>query len=157
MNHIRTAEDLVVTFRERDQKHVILPPGMRFPVALEHYLTWIEPSGVRVYLVFQLPDWKQAVGVVFRRDQQGSSTSPPGLCEWCLSTGPSDQVGLLTATVDSKRRVGLNLCLDLSCLLKLEMVSTLSGIQLPKLTTRLYQQMDRFCREVLGIDGRHAH
>src|SRR4051812_48757300 len=104
---IGSADELLEVFRPRDRKNVFIPRTMRFPLTLGGYLTWTEPSGVRIYLVFRKPEWKSPVGVAFRRDQRGGLGSPPGVCDWCISTGPSDQIGLLTATVNPKKRVGV--------------------------------------------------
>lgn len=146
--------ELIGAFRSRDRKHVLIPRSMRFPIGIDHLLAWTEPSGVRIFLVCKNREWRAPVGIAFRRDQQGVAVSPPGMCEWCLSTGPSDQIGLLTATVDSKTRVGVNLCLDLGCIQKLETLSSTSGVRLEKLTARLHERMDRFVREAVLIEPR---
>lgn len=151
VEQIHSPEELIRAFRPRDQKHVFIPKTMQFPLSLKHYVAWTEPSGVRIFLVFKRPGWKKAVGVAFRRDQQGSAMSPTGVCDWCIAHGSADQVGLLTATVNSKKRAGVNLCLDLSCIQKLETAAHLSGQELNKLAERLYERMIRFCEEVLEI------
>jgi hypothetical protein len=149
-----TREELLNAFRTKEQKNVIIPTSMKFPISLGHYLVWQEPSGVRLYLVFKKPEWKSAVGISFRRDQTGSTTSPPGICDWCIHIGPSDEVGLLTATVNSKVRVGINLCLDLSCIDKLEINARLAGKSFDKMVEKLKNNMSRFCKEALGIEGK---
>lgn len=148
---IRSEDELVNAFRPRDRKHVEIPRYMRFPVAIEHYLAWTEPSGVRIFLLFRKPGTETPIGVAFRRDQQGSAFSPKGVCDWCLHQGPSDEVGLLTATVNSKRRVGVYLCLDLSCLEKLQSVAELTGQDFNALAKRLQARMARFCDEGLTL------
>ncbi len=148
---LQSENELLKTFRPRDQKHVIIPWTMKFPLQLGHYLAWTESSGVRIYLVFKRPEWASPRGIAFRRDQQGSATSPAGVCDWCIAQGPSDQIGLLTATVNSKTRVGVNLCLDLSCASKLENIAQLTGQDVGKMLDKLTGKMARFCEEALRI------
>jgi len=151
---IQTPEELIRSFRQRDQKHVQIPKSMPFPLELGNYLAWNEPSGVRVYLVFKKPEWPRPVGVVFRRDQPGGSASPACMCEWCHATGPADEVGLLTVTVNAHRRVGLNLCLNLDCVDKLETSAQLMGQDASKSVEKHRERMAHFCRQVLGLVGR---
>jgi hypothetical protein len=148
---ISSLNGLLESFRPSERQSVVVPYTMRFPLTIDPYLTWGEPSGVRVYLVYFSPRKKGPLGVIFRRDQQGSAGSPPGMCEWCLSTGSSDQIGLLTAESGPNRRVGVNLCLDLGCIVKLEVVSNVSGIDLDRLRSMLLQKIDRFFREALDL------
>lgn len=149
-----TEDELLKSFRPRDRKHVEPPKWMKFPCPLGHYLAWTEPSGVRIFLVFMHPVRKSPIGIAFRRDQQGSLGSAAGVCDWCHDHGPSDRIGLLTATVDSKKRVGVSLCLDLSCVQKLESIANVTGQDLGKMTERLKQRMVRFAEEALemGLD-----
>lgn len=149
---IHSEEDLIEVFRPRDRKHVFLPQNLHFPILIRSYMTWTEPSGVRVYLVFKKPEWNHALGIAFRRDQQGSLPSPTGMCDWCLDYGPSDKIGLLTATVTHKKRIGVNLCLDLSCIRKLETTANLTGQDFDKLVTKLLDKMERFYNDGLQVD-----
>jgi hypothetical protein len=74
------------------------------------------------------------------------------MCDWCLSTGTSDQIGLLTASVDARRRVGVNLCLDLGCMRKLEGFAEASGMKLEGVSARFFERMERFFRLALEIE-----
>ena len=148
---IQSEEDLLQTFRPRDRKHVEVPKTMRFPLSLGYYHAWSEPSGVRVYLVLKKPEWKAPIGVSFKRTQQGSSSSLSRMCDWCHSCAPSDQIALLTATVDSRRRVGAILCLDFGCIYKLDMVSRISGMNFEPMARKLQERMAVFCEKALQI------
>jgi hypothetical protein len=140
---IQTEKELISTFRPRDRKWVEPPKGMRFPLTVEHYHSWSDPTGVHGFMVLQKPGWKSAAGLVFERSN-GSAHSPARMCEWCHSTGPSDQIGMLTVRVSSKRIIGIILCLDLSCQEKLETVASLTGQKADKLTAGMLERMGRF-------------
>jgi FBP C-terminal treble-clef zinc-finger len=152
MFRIENEKELLSAFRSRDRKHVELPRGTRLPLFVRDYLAWVDPYGVRVFLVFTAPGSKRLTGIAFRRDQQGDPTHAPHMCDWCLSPGTSDQIGLLTTDVDSKRRVGINLCLDLRCREKLEMAMNLAGRSVLDETQRMLERMTRFATEALGMD-----
>jgi hypothetical protein len=152
---INSEAELRDTFRRRDEGHVDLPPQMTFPVSFRHYVAWHEPSGVRQFLVLQRPQWARPIGIVFRRYQtpgpgSGSGTGT-GMCEWCHAHGASDEIGLLSADVDSKRRVGVNLCLDLSCQEKLESLPGIPPTKIKELTEKLMRRMTRFVTDALEI------
>jgi hypothetical protein len=154
MFRIETEKDLLNAFRSRDRKHVELPKGTRFPLFVRDYLAWVDPYGVRVFLVFTAPDSQRPTGIAFRRDQQGDKNTVPHVCDWCRSHGTSDQVGLLTTDVDSKRRVGIGLCLDLRCSERLETTANLAGRNVIDETKRLIERMARFAHEALGMELR---
>ena len=119
MFRIASEKELLESFRPLEREEVILSEPLRFPLFVKDYLTWIEPAGNRVYLVFNDRNSGPPLGIVFRRDQSTGGTVGR-MCEWCHSVGASDSVSLLTATVSSKRRVGIQLCRDLSCKEKME-------------------------------------
>ena len=152
-NHdlIESKTALLDAFRPRDRKNVIVSPSMKFPLSIGHYLTWSEPSGVRVYLVFKKPSWKYPIGVAFRRDQGGAVSMLPRMCDWCHSTGASDEVSLLTASVDSKTRIGAILCMDLGCLAKMESIASISHKDPKKLIADHQSRMVEFCSAGLGL------
>ncbi|PTL78977.1 FBP domain-containing protein [Vitiosangium sp. GDMCC 1.1324] len=152
MFRIETEKEFLSAFRSRDRKHVELPKGTCFPLFVRDYLSWVDPYGVRVFLVFTAPGSKRPTGIAFRRDQQGDKILTPRVCDWCRSPGTSDQVGLLTTDVDSKRRVGVNLCLDLRCNEKLEAAANMTGRSVLDDTQRLIERMARFANEALGIE-----
>src|SRR3954468_3575933 len=114
MIRIASENGLRESFRVMDRDQVILPEQLRFPLEIEDYLAWVEPSGARVYLLFDDRKRKLPLGIVFRRDQSAGGGSPR-MCEWCHSIRSGDQVSLLTATANSQRRIGIQLCRDLSC------------------------------------------
>lgn len=151
MFRIETEKELLSAFRSRDRKHVELPKGTRLPLFVRDYFAWVDPYGVRVFLVFAAPGSKSLVGIAFRRDQQGDKSLPARVCDWCFSSGSADQIGLLTTDVDSKRRVGVNLCLDLRCREKVESAMNLAGRSVLDETQKILEKMARFASEALGL------
>ncbi len=152
MFRIETEKELLNAFRSRDRKHVELPKGTRLPLFVRDYLAWVDPYGVRVFLVFTAPGSKRPTGIAFRRDQQGDKTLALRVCDWCRASGSADQIGLLTTDVDSKRRVGVNLCLDLRCNEKLEAATNMAGGSVLDENRQLLERMARFANEALGIE-----
>jgi hypothetical protein len=152
MFRIETEKEFLNAFRSRDRKHVEPPKGTKFPLFVRDYFAWVDPYGVRVFLVFTAPGSKRPTGIAFRRDQGGDKNLVPHVCEWCRSHGTSDQVGLLTTDVDSKRRVGVSLCLDLRCNERLETTANLAGRSVMDETRNLIERMARFAKEGLGIE-----
>ncbi|MFY0572828.1 FBP domain-containing protein [Archangium lansingense] len=152
MFRIETEKELLSAFRSRDRKYVELPKGTRLPLFVRDYLAWVDPYGVRVFLVFTAPDSKRLTGIAFRRDQQGDKMLTTRVCEWCRSSGASDQIGLLTTDVDSKRRVGVNLCLDLRCNERMEAAANLSGRSVLDDHRQIIEHMSRFASEALGME-----
>jgi hypothetical protein len=152
MFRIETEKELLGAFRSRDRKHVELPKGTKLPLFVRDYLAWVDPYGVRVFLVFTAPGSKRPTGIAFRRDQGGDKNLAPHMCEWCRAHGTSDQIGLLTTDVDSKRRVGVNLCLDLRCNERLETTANLAGRSVMDETKKLIERMAHFAQEGLGIE-----
>ncbi|MBC7691238.1 MAG: FBP domain-containing protein [Methylotenera sp.] len=110
---ISSETELLNCFRDLDRDEVLLTQELSFPIIVTDYLTWLEPSGVRAYLVFKDRSEGAPLGISFRRDQ-GPGVSP-AMCEWCHSVRSGESIGLLSATASSKRRVGIQLCRDLSC------------------------------------------
>ncbi|WP_224242025.1 FBP domain-containing protein [Hyalangium gracile] len=152
MFQIASEKDFLNTFRSRDRKVVEPPKGTRFPLFVRDYLAWVDPYGVRVFLVFQAPGQQRPIGIAFRRDQQGDKTLTSRLCEWCHAYGSADQIGLLTTDLDSKRRVGVNLCLDLRCGERLESTANREGRSVLDDIKALLGKMERFASEGLGLD-----
>ncbi|WNG58048.1 FBP domain-containing protein [Archangium violaceum] len=152
MFRIETEKELLSAFRSRDRKHVELPKGTQLPLFVRDYLAWVDPYGVRVFLVFTAPGGKRPTGIAFRRDQQGDKVLAPRVCDWCRASGASDQVGLLTTDVDSKRRVGVNLCLDLRCNERLEAEMNRAGRSVVDENKHLIERMSRFASEALGME-----
>ena len=113
MFKISSETELLGSFRAHDRESVDVPLEFKFPLVVKDYLTWLEPSGNRVYLVFKDRPLAQSLGVVFRRDQGTSSAAT--MCEWCHCVRDGGGVGLLMATASSKTSIGIHLCRDLSC------------------------------------------
>jgi hypothetical protein len=141
---LRSHADLIDTFRPEDQKSVVIPKGTPYPVSVEHYFAWTEPSGVYTYLVFKRQDWETPRGLMFQRNGSGSSSSPAGMCDWCHTSGPSDEVGLLTTTMTPHTTGGTWLCLDLSCLQRIEEQSGLAGKSPDKKIQKLMKKIGDF-------------
>ena len=151
MFRIETEKELLSAFRSRDRKYVELPKGTRVPLFVRDYLAWVDPYGVRVFLVFTAPGSNRPTGIVFRRDQQGDKNLTTRVCDWCRAPGAADQIGLLTTDVDAKRRVGVNLCLDLRCNEKLQAEADMHGRSVLDAIQQLLGRMSRFADEALGM------
>jgi hypothetical protein len=150
MFRIETETDLMNAFRPRDRKHVELPPDFRFPHFVRDYVAWSDPSGVHTFLVLQEPKSGRPMGIAFKRDHSGGGV--PAMCDWCLSSGSSNSIGLLAAKANSKRIVGVHVCLDLRCSERIETTANLSGRNARDLIRKMMERMERFAREGLGID-----
>jgi hypothetical protein len=141
---LRSHQDLIATFRQSDQKSVIVPKGTPYPVAVDHYFAWTEPSGVYTYIVFKRSDWEIPRGLVFQRNGAGTHIGPAGMCDWCHHSGPSDEVGLLTTTMTPHSTGGTWLCLDLSCQQKIEAIAGFTGKQTEKRMQKLDKKIGDF-------------
>jgi hypothetical protein len=148
---LETDRDLIHSFRPRDRRVIEMPKGVTFPLFVRDYLVWTETSGARVYLVFGTPGSRKPLGIIFRRDHEGGARVAH-LCDWCHTYGSSNEVGLLTTAVNSKRRVGVHLCIDLRCKEKLEDAADRSGRHPREALEQLQQKMYRFAQEALGIE-----
>ena len=148
---IQTEAALQAAFRPRDREHVALAPGMHLPLLVRDHRTWLDPHGFRAFLVLAEPKGRRPMGIVFQRDSSGGAPVSQ-MCDWCHATGSSNEIGLLTTAASSRRRVGVNVCLDLRCAEKLEDEASRSGRNHRELVGRLNERMLRFAREGLGID-----
>jgi hypothetical protein len=148
---IQTETDLVAAFRPRDRAQVALPPGTRLPLLVRDYRAWLDPQGFRTFLVLAEPGGRRPMGIVFEREARGGAPVSQ-LCDWCHCSGSSQDIGLLTTSATSKRRVGVNVCLDLTCSDKLEDLARLTGRNQRDLAAGLASRMLRFAREGLGMD-----
>ena len=153
-SQITSEEILQNAFRPKDQRHVELPRKLRYPVSFEHYITWADRSGNCRYLVFKKPGTNSLVGMVFQRSRQSESVSATRLCDWCHVYGPGDQIDLLTVSPSSRKTVGQILCVDLSCIEKLEIVAKTSRKGFDDLAQELVARMARFYDEVFTDEGR---
>lgn len=114
MIRIPTEKDLHEAFRTIDRDHVRVPTDLLFPLALQDYLAWVEPSGHRTFLVVADPASGKPLGVVFKKTPQPPG-APANMCDWCHSVRAGDSIGLMTVSVDKGHSIGLTLCRDLSC------------------------------------------
>lgn len=124
MFKIDTEEAFRELFRPIDQEEVTLPDDFVFPLLIRGTLAWLEPGGIRTYLVFEDLEKKAPRGIVFHRKTSGSDV-PASMCDFCHSIRGGSAVGMLTANVSKKTKVGVNACKDLSCQAYLE--STVPG------------------------------
>jgi hypothetical protein len=150
---LETDRELIASFRPRDRRVIEMPADISFPLFVRDYLAWTETSGARVYLVFAAPGSRKPLGLIFRRDTSDSGALGSRLCDWCHASGSSSEVGLLTTDVDSRRRVGVHLCVDLRCREKLEDAADRAGRHPLEALERLQERMFRFAHEALGLDG----
>lgn len=150
MFKLDSEEALLATFRPRDRKSVELSPDVALPVLVRDYLAWSHPAGGRVYLVFSVPGGAPT-GIVFDT-HGGGGPSVPHMCEWCHSSGMGTQIGLLTAYLNAKKRVGVHVCSDLSCKQKLQDEADRSGRSAVPAIQDLIARMGRFASEALKID-----
>ncbi|KFE69369.1 FBP domain-containing protein [Hyalangium minutum] len=153
MFRLETDRALIEAFRPRDRRVIEMPENVMFPLFVRDYLAWTETSGARVYLVFAAPVSRKPIGIIFRRESQDSGVGTSRICEWCHSYGSSSEVGLLTTDVNSKRRVGVHLCLDLRCKEKLEDAADRAGRHPIEILKQLQERMFRFAHEALGIEA----
>ena len=114
MIRIASFEHLLEKFRELDRAEVQIPAAFKFPMALKDYLAWVEPSGHRVYLLFEDQSSGEPMGIVFQRNN-GAADTPAAMCQWCHTVRPGPAVGLLTAAAGKNHRIGVHLCSTLNC------------------------------------------
>jgi len=142
--------ELMKAFRPKDQPRVELPVGMSYPVVIRDYFAWTHPSGGRVFLVFATRGGAPT-GIVF--DSNGGGTDlVPNMCDWCHSYSVGSKVAVLTARLNSRKRVGVNICGDLSCRQKLEDEANRTGRSVLPALDGLVERMGRFASEALRID-----
>ncbi|HYH98159.1 FBP domain-containing protein [Hyalangium sp.] len=156
MFRLETDRTLIEAFRPRDRRVIEMPSGVTFPFFVRDYLAWTETSGARVYLVFSAPGSRKPIGIIFRRSSQDASVRTAQMCDWCHSYGSSSEVGLLTTDVNSKRRVGVLLCVDLRCKEKLEDAADRTGRHPIESLKQLQERMFRFAHEALGFETQPA-
>jgi hypothetical protein len=141
--------ELLSTFRPKDRGLVELASDMSFPLIVRGYSAWTHPAGGRVFLVFATPGGAPT-GIVF--ESNGGGAQVPHMCDWCHISGPGAHAGLLTATVNSQKRVGVHVCLDLTCRQKLEEEANRQGKSAKPAIDRVVELMGKFAHDALGID-----
>jgi Fibronectin-binding protein (FBP). len=144
---ISTQDELVRSFRVSDQKKLIFPEQLKFPMHIRSYFTWKENSGVYTYLVFKAPTWDQARGVVFKK-MAPSGEPVGGLCNWCHAIGPSDEIGFMSVAMSANVSNSYYLCQDLSCIEKIEDASMLAGKNPEKHIAELYRRMEKLFENI---------
>lgn len=139
---IASEEELIQAFRPRDQKKLILPSQLEFPLNVRSYFTWKESSGVYTYLVFKRPNWDLPRGVAFKRT---IPTGDPvgGLCNWCSAYGTSDEIGMLSLNLNSITSLSYFICQDLRCIEKIEEAAALGGKDPDKWIEQLYLRIEK--------------
>ena len=150
MFKIDSAEALLKSFRPKEVRAVELPPGITYPRFVRDYLSWAHPAGGRMFLVFAVPGGVPC-GICFDAND-GGGTSTANMCDWCHHSGSGTQVGLLTATVNARRRAGIHVCSDLSCNQKLNEDAMRTGRSVLPEMEKLISTMARFATEALNID-----
>lgn len=141
---ISSEAELVQSFRARDQKKLVLPAGLKFPMNVRSYLTWKESSGVYTYLVFKKPEWDLPKGAAFKRLNASGEQPTGGMCNWCHAYGSSEEIGMLSVTINANISFSYILCHDLRCIEKIEEASTLSGKSPDKAIDQLYYRIGQF-------------
>jgi hypothetical protein len=144
---LQSEKELVDCFFSQDQKKLDLPKGVKYPLVVRDYFAWSDTSSHRVNVVFSEPDVRKPIGVVFERDRSGGAVA--AICDWCHSFGSSNQIGLMMVEASAKRRVGVHLCLDLSCREKIESDLSLSPVAAQQRIRRVVERMSQFVRRIL--------
>lgn len=144
---IESEDDLVRSFRVRDQKKLVLPSSLEFPMNVRSYLTWQESSGVYTYLVFKAQNWDLPRGVAFRRGPAGAE-AVGGLCSWCHSYGTSEEIGLMSVAMSGNVTRSYLLCQDLRCIEKIEETSMRAGKSPEKHVAELYYRMEKMFENI---------
>lgn len=144
---IASEQELTQAFRLRDQKKLILPENLKFPMNIRSYFAWKEPSGVYTYLVFKAPNWDQVRGVAFKRTPP-SGEPTGGLCNWCHAYGSSEDIGMLSVAMSANVSSAYFLCHDLRCVEKIEEASMLSGKNPEKNIAELYHRMEKLFENI---------
>jgi hypothetical protein len=149
MFKLESEQALLESFRPKDRSSVELAKDITLPLFVRDYLAWTHPSGGSAYLVFSVPGGVPT-GIVFDVSG-GAGTTVPMMCDWCHQSTVGG-VGLLTATVNGRKRAGVHVCSDLSCKAKLEDAASRGGFSALPSMQKLVERMGRFASETLKID-----
>jgi hypothetical protein len=112
MSTVTSESELRLCFREIDRGEVELPADLVFPFELDDVLAWA--LGPRAFLLFRDRPDARPRGIVFHRNP-GAMPDVVALCEWCHAVRGNGAVKLMSVSTDDRRRIGLYLCSDLSC------------------------------------------
>lgn len=149
MFRLQSEDALRAAFRPKDAALVEPPPGLTYPHLVHSYLSWAHPAGGLVYIVFAAPKGTPT-GIAFASN--GGSGAVAQMCDWCHSYGVGSQVSMLTTRLNSKKRVGVVLCSDLSCKQKVEDQANLAGRSPVPLLAKLVERIATFATDGLKID-----
>ena len=144
---IESKEDLIQSFRTRDQKKLFFPFEFPFPIRIQSYLSWKESSGVYRYLVFKKPNWDLPRCIVFKRMSQGDAVTG-GICGWCHSYGSADEIGMLSVSMNANVSCAYIICQDLRCIKKIEENSARAVKNPEKSIHQLYTRIGNFYEEI---------
>lgn len=140
--HIASEQELILCFRPRDQKRLVVPLNLRFPIKVDSYYTWRESSGVYTYLIFKKKNWDAPRGVAFKRTPPTGEITG-GLCSWCNTYGTSEEISYLSVAMSATVSNSYFICNDLSCASKIEQGTMLAGKDPDKYLTALFYRMEK--------------
>ena len=112
MSTLHSEAELLLCFRDIDRDQVELDAELRFPLEVDDVLAWA--YGPRAYLLYCDRADRPPRGIVFHRNH-GAAPDAAAMCEWCHAVRAHGGVKLMSVAADDRRRVGLYLCSDLSC------------------------------------------
>jgi FBP C-terminal treble-clef zinc-finger len=115
MNAVMSESEVLRSFREIDRAEVELSPDLVFPLVVEEAVAWA--VGPRAFLVFRDKPEAPPRGIVFHRNS-GAMPDVVAMCEWCHAVRGHGRVKLLSVQTGDRRRIGLYLCSDLSCVVR---------------------------------------
>lgn len=145
---ISSKNEFIQSFHWKDQ-HLVTPPiAVQFPLKIQYYFSWVDPSGAYAFMLFKRPNWDTPKGMVFRRNAGHSGTA--NLCDWCHSYGSSNEITMLSVKVNSKLTIGQYLCSRLDCLEKLETQIGTSGKSFEALAENVCDKIHRFFENVMA-------
>lgn len=146
---IDSETEFINCFRLRDQKKLVMPAKLKFPMKVRSYFTWQESSGVYTYLIYKNPSWDMPRGMALKKLHH-SGEPVGGLCGWCNSYGSSEEIGTLSVAVNSKTTFAYLLCNDLRCVEKIEDLSAMAGKSPEKYIDQLYRRISLFFENILN-------
>jgi FBP C-terminal treble-clef zinc-finger len=145
---IESEAEMFQSFRKSDQKKLLLPAGLKFPLKVSSYFTWREPSNTYTYLIFKKPNWDLPRGVVFKRAHQAIEGATGQLCSWCHAYGSSEEIGMLSVAASANTSFTYILCRDLRCIEKIDEAATLSGKNSENWIHQLYHRIGLFFEQI---------
>ena len=147
MRSIKNSEELLRCFREIDIDKVKVTSDIEFPLWIEDYFAWQDPSRDYTYLIY-MNEAGKPVGLSFR--QSNTRAVGPNMCNLCHSVSSSKDVCLLTAASSKRVSVGVHACRDLSCKDKIINGPSLNdmreSMQKQQKVDRLLHKMGRFIK-----------